>query len=53
MHVIYDKVTRISRGYGYITYKHMKSAHNALSAPTLHDHKWSSIFRVTWTNHVH
>jgi hypothetical protein len=32
-YVIYDKVTRTLHWYGYITYKHMISAHNALSAP--------------------
>ncbi|KAF5737337.1 UBP1-associated protein 2C-like [Tripterygium wilfordii] len=32
--VIYDKVTNKSRGYGFITYKHMESAHIALRAPS-------------------
>jgi len=46
--VIYDKVTRMSRGYGHITYKHMKSVHNALRARLhMHDHIWPSRFRVT------
>ncbi|XVE75700.1 hypothetical protein DITRI_Ditri12bG0113900 [Diplodiscus trichospermus] len=32
--VIYDKATGKSRGYGFITYKHMESAHSALRAPS-------------------
>lgn len=32
--VIVDKATGKSRGYGFITYKHMESAQSALSAPT-------------------
>ncbi|KAK8713571.1 hypothetical protein V6N13_148784 [Hibiscus sabdariffa] len=32
--VIYDKVTGKSRGYGFITYKHMESTHSALRAPS-------------------
>ncbi|XP_011004820.1 PREDICTED: UBP1-associated protein 2A-like [Populus euphratica] len=32
--VIYDKVTGKSRGYGFITYKHMESAQRALGAPS-------------------
>ncbi|KAG8501195.1 hypothetical protein CXB51_003284 [Gossypium anomalum] len=32
--VIYDKATGKSRGYGFITYKHMESAHSALGAPS-------------------
>ncbi|KAJ8900108.1 hypothetical protein K2173_024224 [Erythroxylum novogranatense] len=32
--VIYDKASGKSRGYGFITYKHMESAHNALVAPS-------------------
>ncbi|KAF5750678.1 UBP1-associated protein 2C-like [Tripterygium wilfordii] len=32
--VIYDKATSKSRGYGFITYKHMESAHSALRAPS-------------------
>ncbi|XVF75881.1 hypothetical protein PTKIN_Ptkin13bG0222500 [Pterospermum kingtungense] len=32
--VIYDKATGKSRGYGFITYKHMESAHAALRAPS-------------------
>lgn len=32
--VIYDKATGKSRGYGFITYKHMESTQNALSAPS-------------------
>ncbi|XWS59235.1 hypothetical protein CRYUN_Cryun08bG0104100 [Craigia yunnanensis] len=32
--VIYDKTTGKSRGYGFITYKHMESAHSALRAPS-------------------
>ncbi|KAI4300705.1 hypothetical protein L6164_034051 [Bauhinia variegata] len=31
--VIYDKATGRSRGYGFITYKHMESTHRALRAP--------------------
>lgn len=30
--VIFDKATGKSRGYGFITYKHMDSAHSALRA---------------------
>ncbi|KAM3738309.1 hypothetical protein ACB098_09G122600 [Castanea mollissima] len=32
--VISDKTTGKSRGYGFITFKHMESAHNALKAPS-------------------
>lgn len=32
--VIYDKATGKSRGYGFITYKHMESTQNALRAPS-------------------
>ncbi|GKV25806.1 hypothetical protein SLEP1_g35193 [Rubroshorea leprosula] len=32
--VIYDKATGKSRGYGFITYKHMESAQSALKAPS-------------------
>eukprot|EP00258_Populus_trichocarpa_P042538 XP_024458557.1 UBP1-associated protein 2C [Populus trichocarpa] len=32
--VIYDKATGKSRGYGFITYKHMESAQSALGAPS-------------------
>ncbi|PPR97472.1 hypothetical protein GOBAR_AA23194 [Gossypium barbadense] len=32
--VIYDKATGKSRGYGFVTYKHMESAHSALGAPS-------------------
>ena len=32
--MIYDKATGKSRGYGFITYKHMESAHCALKAPS-------------------
>jgi len=32
--VIYDKATGKSRGYGFITYKSMESAQNALKAPS-------------------
>lgn len=32
--VIYDKATGKSRGYGFITYKHMESTHEALRAPS-------------------
>ncbi|XWS66427.1 hypothetical protein CRYUN_Cryun05aG0198500 [Craigia yunnanensis] len=32
--VIYDKATGKSRGYGFITYKRMESAHSALRAPS-------------------
>ncbi|OMO55191.1 hypothetical protein COLO4_36146 [Corchorus olitorius] len=32
--VIYDKATGKSRGYGFITYKHMESAQTALRAPS-------------------
>ncbi|XP_054825044.1 UBP1-associated protein 2C-like [Prosopis cineraria] len=32
--VIYDKATGKSRGYGFITYKHMESTHHALGAPS-------------------
>ncbi|WCJ33992.1 RNA-binding (RRM/RBD/RNP motifs) family protein [Euphorbia peplus] len=32
--VIYDKATGKSRGYGFITYKHMESTRNALRAPS-------------------
>lgn len=32
--VIYDKATGKSRGYGFITYKHMESAQTALKAPS-------------------
>ncbi|KAL5545480.1 hypothetical protein UlMin_005167 [Ulmus minor] len=32
--VIHDKVTGKSRGYGFITYKHMDSTHSALKAPS-------------------
>lgn len=32
--VVYDKATGKSRGYGFITYKHMESAHTALRAPS-------------------
>lgn len=32
--VIYDKATGKSRGYGFITYKHMESAHSALRGPS-------------------
>ncbi|XP_022742650.1 UBP1-associated protein 2C-like [Durio zibethinus] len=32
--VIYDKATGKSRGYGFITYKHMESADSALRAPS-------------------
>ncbi|XP_028777603.1 UBP1-associated protein 2C [Neltuma alba] len=32
--VIYDKATGKSRGYGFITYKHMESTHRALRAPS-------------------
>ncbi|XVE96079.1 hypothetical protein REPUB_Repub02eG0190500 [Reevesia pubescens] len=32
--VIYDKATGKSRGYGFITFKHMESAHSALRAPS-------------------
>uniref|UniRef100_A0A2P2IY52 RRM domain-containing protein n=2 Tax=Rhizophora mucronata TaxID=61149 RepID=A0A2P2IY52_RHIMU len=31
--VIFDKATGKSRGYGFITYKHMESARSALAAP--------------------
>lgn len=32
--VIYDKATGKSRGYGFITYKHMESTQSALRAPS-------------------
>ncbi|KAJ9184704.1 hypothetical protein P3X46_004406 [Hevea brasiliensis] len=32
--VIYDKATGKSRGYGFITYKHMESTQSALAAPS-------------------
>ncbi|KAJ7976019.1 UBP1-associated protein 2C [Quillaja saponaria] len=32
--VIYDKATGKSRGYGFITYKHMESTQHALKAPS-------------------
>ncbi|XP_062003982.1 UBP1-associated protein 2C-like [Rosa rugosa] len=32
--VIYDKASGKSRGYGFITYKHMESTHHALRAPS-------------------
>ncbi|KAF3442628.1 hypothetical protein FNV43_RR16544 [Rhamnella rubrinervis] len=32
--VIYDKATGKSRGYGFITYKHMESTQSALKAPS-------------------
>lgn len=32
--VIYDKATGKSRGYGFITYKHMESTKAALKAPS-------------------
>ncbi|KAJ9181158.1 hypothetical protein P3X46_009316 [Hevea brasiliensis] len=32
--VIYDKATGKSRGYGFITYKHMESTESALKAPS-------------------
>ncbi|GAV63942.1 RRM_1 domain-containing protein [Cephalotus follicularis] len=32
--VIYDKATGKSRGYGFITYKHMESTQSALTAPS-------------------
>ncbi|KAJ6300535.1 hypothetical protein OIU76_021345 [Salix suchowensis] len=32
--VIYDKATGKSRGYGFITFKHMESAQSALGAPS-------------------
>jgi RNA recognition motif-containing protein len=39
--VIYDKATGKSRGYGFITYKHMESAQSALGAP-------SRLIDVSW-----
>lgn len=32
--VIYDKTTGKSRGYGFITFKHMESTQSALRAPS-------------------
>lgn len=32
--VIYDKATGKSRGYGFITFKHMESTQSALKAPS-------------------